>query len=245
MKQVLFYMILFPFFAMPAIGEGAEVENPSQMLVKPLSSLGLSNIQLNYLYTFPAENQKKIPSVLYQEILPHVVKILLIDKSSKKSISSGCAVAITNQLLITNCHILTKKYNHDEHVIYGKFKNQLQVLKLEASDTSTDRCVLSQANSDLMPVNAIRAKDSIQIGEAVYSVGNPKNFEGAFSSGMISAIKTHHNGRTIILSTTALAKGSSGGALFDAAGNLIGITMAVIKDAPHLGIVIPIQDYLN
>jgi S1-C subfamily serine protease len=246
MKSFLpFYLILGICLSLPVYAEGTEVENPSQMLRKPLMSLGLSNTVLSYLSVAPIESQKKAPSMLYQELLPHVIKIVLVDKTTKKSISAGSAVAITDQLLITNCHILTKNFNKDQHLILAKLNKKFRPLQLEAIDTSTDRCALTLTGGGLSPVAAIRSKESIVIGEAVYSLGNPKNFESAFSAGMISAIQTHRNGRTIILTTTALAKGSSGGALFDAAGNLIGITMAVIKDAPHLGIVIPLEDYLN
>ena len=59
-----------------------------------------------------------------------------------------------------------------------------------------------------------------EVGEKVYSIGSPKGMENTFSSGEISQIR----GNAIIQISVPIDHGSSGGALINSYGEVIGIT---------------------
>ena len=60
-----------------------------------------------------------------------------------------------------------------------------------------------------------------KVGEKVFAIGSPRGLENTFSSGEISQIR----GDNIIQISVPIDHGSSGGALINEYGNVIGITM--------------------
>jgi S1-C subfamily serine protease len=94
------------------------------------------------------------------------------------------------------------------------------------------------------PVRGVRHSDSLLPGEKVYSVGYPLIFDLAIAEGLIASVKKK-GARSVFLSTAVTGKGSSGGALFDRYGYLVGITTAVITQADHYSLAIPASDYFG
>lgn len=233
------------------------IKNSSQLFNAPLTSINLSE-SLVEIVGFQSENSRiELSAIdLYQQLSDAVVRIIVTTRPDAqradgvekraKSIGSGSAVAVTNQLFITSCHVLGKEHQLTERIFFARqLDGKNYPVFFYSGDFNSDRCVLKSSAPLLRPIKKIRSKESIKIGEKVYAIGSPKGFEGAYSDGMLSAIKKNSSGREILLTTAATAKGSSGGALFDSRGYLIGITTAVVTDAPHLSIVIPAQDFFS
>ena len=79
--------------------------------------------------------------------------------------------------------------------------------------------------------------DAAQIGEAVVAIGSPLGLQNTVSTGIISARRDGY------LQTTApISHGSSGGALFNMTGQVIGITSAGMEEGANLGFAIPINE---
>lgn len=66
------------------------------------------------------------------------------------------------------------------------------------------------------------------IGENVYSIGNPRGLEKTLSTGIISG---YRNGSELIQTTSEITNGSSGGALFNMKGDVVGITTSGLGEA--------------
>lgn len=85
-----------------------------------------------------------------------------------------------------------------------------------------------------------------EVGDKVYAIGSPQGLENSLSEGIISGIRTI-DGITTIQHTADIDHGSSGGALLDEYGNVIGVTNAGISGG-NLEFAIPIKyviDELN
>lgn len=159
-------------------------------------------------------------------------------KSEK--VSFGSAVAITEELALTNCHVVAMAGNGSSIEIVDQGKSDQA--ELVAANYESDRCVIRVRNMRLHPVEGIRQADSIKIGEAVYAMGNPNLFERTFSEGLISGKRDFGQNR-MIQNTAPISPGSSGGGLFDARGNLIGITTSTLKGSQAINFAIPAEDY--
>jgi len=72
----------------------------------------------------------------------------------------------------------------------------------------------------------IRLSETVEVGEPVYAVGNPKGSIKSITTGIISNKKPVEGGNWLQTDAT-ISFGSSGGGLFDDAGRLIGITTAL------------------
>ncbi|KIM00020.1 putative serine protease [Paramagnetospirillum magnetotacticum MS-1] len=151
----------------------------------------------------------------------------------------GSAVAMDERTLVTNCHVI------DEMAVI-LLRQGSQTLRATPSggDPATDRCLMSVSPGRLSAVPGIRPWDDLRVGETVYSIGAPKGLEATLGQGLISGlrpIKTLHYVQT----SAPISPGSSGGGLFDAAGNLVGITTFHIRDADGLNFAIAAEDFFR
>jgi S1-C subfamily serine protease len=152
-------------------------------------------------------------------------------------VSLGSAVAISNDKLLTNWHVIEKM-----PYILIKHGEQFTEATIYAGDKQTDRCILTVKNIDLKPIKAFRKYDSLSVGEAVYSIGSPQGLENTLGQGIISG-KRELDKSKIIQTTAQVSPGSSGGGLFDSYGNLIGITTFKVVDSEGLNFAIPVEDF--
>jgi trypsin-like peptidase len=77
-----------------------------------------------------------------------------------------------------------------------------------------------------------------RVGERVYAIGNPKGLSNTISEGILSALRAIDN-EDVIQHTAAISPGSSGGALLDANGVLLGINSWQMTEGQNLNFAIP------
>jgi serine protease Do len=103
--------------------------------------------------------------------------------------------------------------------IVGLFEEaDLALVKIDASGLPT----ISFANSD-----------AVRPGQLVFAVGSPEGFKNSVSMGVVSAVGRDSGmdeNASFIQTDAAINPGSSGGALVDTNGNLVGINSFVITD---------------
>lgn len=97
-------------------------------------------------------------------------------------------------------------------------------------DSQSDIAVLKVEADGLTPA-VIGDSDALVVGEAALAVGNPLGtLGGTVTNGIVSAlnrnITVENTPMTLIQTNAAISPGNSGGGLFNASGELIGITNA-------------------
>ncbi len=113
---------------------------------------------------------------------------------------------------------------------------------LEAASYEADRCVLRVRGLKLQPIKGVRPIGNLEIGEAVYAIGNPHGLERTISEGLVSGVRDLGDIR-LIQTSAAISPGSSGGGLFDARGNLVGITALTLRNSQQINFAIPAEDF--
>lgn len=118
-------------------------------------------------------------------------------------------------------------------------------------DTASDIAVVKIEATGLTPA-VVGDSDKLAVGEEVIAVGNPLGtLGGTVTNGIISAlnrqITVENNAMTLIQTNAAVSPGNSGGGLFNANGELVGIVNAKSdsSDAEGLGFAIPINTAVN
>jgi S1-C subfamily serine protease len=187
-----------------------------------------------------ADSEAKFAQDVFQLASKSVYTLLGKNQGAGGQISYGSAVAITSHLAITNCHIVIGA--GDDIFIGQAGAEGVEQAKLIGADFIGDRCVLSVYRMELQPVAGIRSFDAIQVGEQVYAVGNPRMLDKTLSEGVLSGKRINSGGR-YLQTTAAISPGSSGGGLFDAHGNLLGITAFTMSNSQSLNFAIPAEDY--
>ncbi len=83
---------------------------------------------------------------------------------------------------------------------------------------------------------------SIKGGETIFTIGSPKGLQNTISDGLISNPKRVFEGEytEYIQISAPFSNGSSGGAMLNKYGEVLGITSAIMLDAQNLNLVIPV-----
>jgi S1-C subfamily serine protease len=142
--------------------------------------------------------------------------------------SQGSAVAVTSSELLTNCHVVQGA----RKVILKQAKKEW-VARLVRADPRSDRCVLAVADGILTPVRGVRAHGDLQIGEPLFTIGSPAGLELSLANGILSGLR-EEGGKKFVQTTAPISPGSSGGGLFDARGNLVGVTTLIVAGRERL-----------
>ncbi len=108
------------------------------------------------------------------------------------------------------------------------------------STPRSDIAILKLENCKGIPAAQLGNSDGVRSGDETFAVGNPLGRNpDSISRGIISHTQRYREGSTAYLQTdAAINPGSSGGALFDREGNVIGINTAIdtTRNGANLGV---------
>ena len=163
---------------------------------------------------------------VYNRVWRSVVRIETDDGKGK----AGSGVIVQPDVVATNHHVVEDAveisvYQPKERSGQKERPYPARVPPVQA-DGGEDYCLLHVPELLLgsgVPAT-IRRYDTLKIGETVYALGAPDGEVLSLSKGIISQLRVHPSEGLVIQSDVSSARGSSGGGLFDSAGNLIGHT---------------------
>jgi len=177
------------------------------------------------------------PAELFAQVAPSVWRVQTLDADGLL-LGQGSAVVIAAGQLVTNCHVLARA-------------RQVQVRRDGQAAARPARLVLWDAPRDLCqlevaglaaPAVALGSAAQAAVGQPAYAIGHPKGLDLTMSAGLVSSFRRNAAGQLVLLQTSAaVSGGSSGGGLFNEAGELLGLTTiaSVTGDAQNLNFAIP------
>lgn len=177
------------------------------------------------------------PVELYAAVSPSVFMVVALSTTDESAVSQGSAVAITEDLALTNCHVLAGM-----NVVGAIFNEDPIEFNLVAANTDTDVCVLSSPVT-LDPIDQFRSFSSLHIGERVFAIGSPLALTNSLSDGLVSGLR-HGPEAKLIQTSAAISSGSSGGGLFDEQGRLVGVTTFTYEDSENLNFAVSVDTAL-
>jgi S1-C subfamily serine protease len=158
---------------------------------------------------------------------------------------AGSAVALTpDGFLLTSAHVVGASTNRGRATFNDGREERFEVL---GRDPLSDLAVL-RTTDGLSPAELGDAEE-LRVGQLVVAIGNPHGLGGSVTAGVVSHLgrslpaRSRRAGRIIdnvIQTDAALNPGSSGGALADSRGRVVGINTAVA--GVGLGLAVPIND---
>ena len=168
-----------------------------------------------------------------------IVSIIMSDKDGH-AIAQGTGFLVSNDgRIVTNYHVIENGSSAIVKLPAGAFFVVDGVL---ASDKNRDVAVI-KAHGENFRTLTLGNSDRLQVGEEVVAIGNPLSLESTVSNGIVSGIRTvKEEGGKFLQVTTPISPGSSGGPLFNMAGQVVGITTSYLKGGENLNFAIPIND---
>jgi S1-C subfamily serine protease len=148
----------------------------------------------------------------------------------------GSAVAISDHELLTNCHVV----GETTKVTIGRDKKEQNAVVVSMNATA-DRCVL-RTDARLPNFVTVRPYDDIKVGERAITIGTPQGLELTVAEGIVSSKRTHKGSR-LVQTSAPISQGSSGGGLFDAQGQLLGITTFYFAGGQNLNFAVAAEEF--
>ncbi len=133
--------------------------------------------------------------------------------------------------IVTNNHVVA---GADEIEVTLE-NNKVYPAKLVGTDPATD-IALIKINAEDLPVVPLGDSDDLRLGEWVLAIGSPYDLRSTITAGIVSAkgrSMPNYDGQyrveSFIQTDAAVNPGNSGGALVNAAGELVGINTSIIS----------------
>lgn len=190
--------------------------------------------------TTPPAKQLVEPSTLsLQEIVtrtkPSVVSITLQTVEGDE-VGYGSGYLIDGGLLVTNRHVAALGEGGVAVLADGA---KLKLLNVIAEDEPSDLVLLTvEAAGHELPALSTRQALPLE-GEKVVVIGNPHGLGHSVSDGIISAVRKMPDGTVVLQTTAPVSPGSSGSALLNMSGEVIGIISAQFAEGQNLNFAIP------
>ncbi len=158
------------------------------------------------------------------------------------SLGSGVVIH-PDGLILTNHHVVERAST----VYVSVDKHQNLKARTLASDPLSDLALLKVDVDEPLSTITFAADDDLMLGEQIIVLGNPYGLSQTVTVGVLSSKEREatYNGevifRDILQTDAAVNPGSSGGALLNVEGELIGVNIAVYREAQNIGFAVPIK----
>ncbi|MDZ4688023.1 MAG: trypsin-like peptidase domain-containing protein [Planctomycetaceae bacterium] len=149
---------------------------------------------------------------------------------------------------VTNYHVVEKETRIAATLFTrgatGEFSRQrIDDVRIVALNPYFDLALLQLPQQPGLPFKPVylAREDNLQNGEDVFAIGNPLGLVRSISQGIISTKNRNVKGLVYIQTTADINPGNSGGPLFNARGEVIGVTNMKLLHAEGLGFAIPVS----
>ncbi|QJC35679.1 Do family serine endopeptidase [Enterobacteriaceae endosymbiont of Donacia sparganii] len=165
------------------------------------------------------------------------------------SIGSGVIINSKKGMIITNNHVI----DHANYISVELNNGKIYEAKIVGQDPKTDIALIQIKDKignlkDLKIANS----DNLKVGDYTIAIGNPYGLGETVTSGIISGLGRTglniENFENFIQTDAAINRGSSGGALVNLHGDLIGINTAILTPNEGnigIGFAIPSNTVIN
>lgn len=175
----------------------------------------------------PARNAEQV----FADVSGSVVRVMGADAKGRLT-QQGSGVVIDTGRVITNCHVAKGVAQ-----LAVKWQTVTRPARIWVADEELDLCSLDVANLDASAVT-IGTVNTLRTGQRVYAIGAPHGLELTISEGIVSSLREVAGGK-VIQTTAPVSPGSSGGGLFAADGQLVGIVTYQHRFGQNLNFALP------
>lgn len=153
----------------------------------------------------------------------------------------GSGIVIGEQLILTNHHVIEDAASATALSIYDE---EYEISGVVVSSPWSDLAIIStKEDMGLLPVQLEPV--FVEKGSKVFAIGSPRGVQNSISEGIVANYRYEAGGRYIQFNAP-IDHGSSGGALFNEYGQLIGVpTFKIANTTAQLNYAVPIYQAVN
>lgn len=187
-------------------------------------------------------SQELTSEQIFEKYKDAVVVINSYGFDGTKSGSGSAVIVKDKNLIVTNFHILSGN-NKIEIITH---KDTLKDPEIIGVDIDRDVLLLKLPHTDYELIQ-VGNSDDVKPGQKIYAIGNPMGLENTISEGLVSGIRDSVTDikMKFIQISASLSPGSSGGAVINSKGELIGISSMGFREGQNLNFAIPINEVFD
>ena len=174
-----------------------------------------------------------------ERVSQSVVMLNCYDKAGELYATGSGFAMFEDGIIVTNYHVIED--NVYRIVIDTETGTSLEVGAVVVADESQDIAILECKTAPNLELLEAGASNNLQKGEKVAAIGSPLGLMNTVSTGVFSG---YVDGGALQF-TASISSGSSGGALLDNNGKVLGITYASFEAGQNLNLAIPIEDVID
>ncbi len=184
-----------------------------------------------------AQNQAaKSATEIAREQSQAVVVIESLDERGSV-IGQGSGFIVTpNGAVVSNLHVVRGASMARVKMPNGDMYKTADVIDV---DDNKDIAIIKIKGFKL-PTVRLGDSDRTEVGEPIVAISSPEGLINSISTGVISGVRRLDTHRVFQI-TAPISHGSSGGALFDSSGAVVGIVTYVFKSGQNINFAVPIN----
>jgi len=186
----------------------------------------------------PSELKREKSFEELASLAPYVVKILSFNEDGEVLRGGSGVIIGSNGLIATNYHVLegtsyfgilfegsNEEYIYETYtIVNANVQKDIALIKLNIKTT---------------PMKISNSGDLVR-GQKIVTIGSPFGLMNTFSDGIVSGFRKHSRFDFIQI-TAPFSEGSSGGAMLNLYGELVGITTTYYYEGQNLSLAVPIK----
>jgi Do/DeqQ family serine protease len=251
-KKLLYLLLIIAisgltgyFVAMKTVdrrmGQEIEATEVAGNIARDKKSVPQRRIEVTNVANFSDAAESAVQAVVYVKVTqkaryqqPNSIFDLLFGfvQTPRDQVGLGSGVIIRpDGYIVTNNHVIAGA----DVIEVTLENNQVYPAKLVGTDPATD-IALIKIEAENLPVVPMGNSDDLRLGEWVLAIGSPYDLRSTITAGIVSAkgrSMPNYDGQyrveSFIQTDAAVNPGNSGGALVNAAGELVGINTSIIS----------------
>ena len=224
----------------PKCGCPISHKKKNKIIAKPFLILIFFILFLILIYTY-FSFFKKVSTTDLEKISESIVTLYVYDNNGNHISTGSGFIAYNDKTIVTNFHVIQNGYKIEAK---AKNNNIFNIDYVSFYNYDNDIAILKTQEKTGLKVLKISKTDNLKVGDKIYAIGCPLGLDVTVSDGIVSAINNNTPIKNIQI-TAPTSSGSSGGALINEYGKVIGITYASYADGQNLNLAIPSEDFIQ
>lgn len=186
------------------------------------------------------KNQQREKS--YEELAKLSSSVVMIEIYDDNLVTRGHGSGVIvdgDGTIVTNFHVV--KDGSIFGIIFENNENEAIFARLIKVNQNSDLALLKiDYKTDPIPIKGV---DTLNRGQQIVAIGSPLGLMNTISDGIVAGFRNFKDEKFIQI-TAPISPGSSGGALLDRYGYLVGITTAGYSEGQNLNLAVPSSELL-
>ncbi len=193
-------------------------------------------ICLALIVSAPVLAQSKSPSEIARDQSQAVVVIESLDDRGSV-IGQGSGFIVTpSGAIVSNLHVVKGASMARVKLSNGDMYKTSDVVDVD----DVKDIVILKIKGFQLPTVRLGDSDRVEAGESIVAISSPEGLTNTVSTGVVSGVRRLDTHRVFQI-TAPISHGSSGGALFDSSGAVIGLITYVFKSGQNINFAVPIN----